>query len=301
MKVVALRIAVALTLLTAVFAQTQLGCQLTQDKCSGNGVCEVNGYCTCYPNFLGESCQTAAKKTLKKGALGKGFITFWVLFWILLNCLLPLIIFAIVKYAQDKDCSDINSLLRDVCEAACCCFVGEKQARRRPDSVPIPKGVSLLEEVKDEPVNEELKLAEPSKNSPSQIELEKLQSSQPPENAGVVKLPSIHPKPSKVVYSYGDQNNQPELQAGVPQVFDLFRSDDLQMAEFEGIIKYKFKTHNSIERDLKDMLKTIGVDDLLNDQSKKLAETLADLEKKLNLPADKKLTDSNLFANLNTK
>lgn len=300
MKLVALQLAVALALLAAAACQTQYGCQLSGNNCSGNGLCELSGYCTCYPNFTGESCQTAVKKTMKKGSLGKGFITFWVLFWILLNCLLPLFICVIVKYAKDKDCSDIKSLLRDVCQAVCCCFVGDRipPPRQEPS---VSKGPSLLDEVKEEPQQQELKLAEASKNSASQIELEKLQSSQPPDQEAIRKLPSIHPKPSKVIYTHGDDGNQPELVDEKPQVFELFRSEDLQALEFEGVTKYKFKTHNSIEKDMKTMLKSAGIDDLLGDRPKKVEETLLGLEKVLKLPADKKLTEDTLFDKLKTK
>lgn len=306
MKQKVLQLAVAFILLAVAVAQTQYGCQLSQNKCSGNGVCELSGYCTCSPNFTGESCETAVKKTMMKGSLGKGFITFWVLFWILLNFLLPFIICAIIKYSKDKDCSDIKSILADVCEAVCCCFTGSKRSRQPFVSSSAPKGESLIEEgivreVKDQPANQELKLAEPSKNSPSQIELEKLNSSQAPENAGsgIVKLPSIHPKPSKVVYSHRKESSNVEQQQEKPQVFELFHSDELQMAEFEGVIKYKFKTHNSLDKDMKDMLKSIGVNDLLSGNNKKLEETLATLEQKLNLAQDKKLNDSNLFDKIN--
>lgn len=306
MKPKVLQLAVAFILLTVAVAQTQYGCQLSQNKCSGNGVCELSGYCTCSTNFAGESCEIPVKKTLKKGSLGKGFITFWVLFWILLNFLLPFVICAIIKYAKDKDCSDIKSILGDVCEAVCCCFTGNKQSRRPFEAASAPKGLSLVEEdmvkeVKEEPANQELKLAEPSKNSPSQIELEKLHSSQPPENSGsgVVKLPSIHPKPSKVVYSHRKESSHIELPQEKPQVFELFNSDLLQNAEFEGVMKYKFKTHNSLDRDMKDMLKSLGVDDLLGNKNKNVEETLATLEQKLKLGQDKKLKDSNLFDKIN--
>jgi hypothetical protein len=111
-----------LSLLSLATAQTEYGCRLSNNNCNGNGLCELNGVCTCKPGYLGESCEIPSGKKFMNGSQGKGFITFWVLFWILLNLLLPLLICIIINYLKEKNCQLLKELKEMCCDSMCCCL-----------------------------------------------------------------------------------------------------------------------------------------------------------------------------------
>ena len=102
---------------------TKLGCLLsTSNACNGKGVCERTGICTCNEGYYGENCETEIKATFKKEGVGKGFIAGWTIFWIFLNFALPIVIFIMIKYLNDKNCDTIKEIWKDCLEAFCCCF-----------------------------------------------------------------------------------------------------------------------------------------------------------------------------------
>lgn len=102
---------------------TKLGCLLTtSNACNGKGVCERTGICTCNEGYYGENCETQIQSTFKKEGVGKGFIAGWTIFWIFLNFALPIVIFIMIKYLNDKNCDTIKEIWKDCLEAFCCCF-----------------------------------------------------------------------------------------------------------------------------------------------------------------------------------
>lgn len=102
---------------------TKLGCLLTSSNaCNGKGVCERTGICTCNEGYYGENCETQIQSTFKKEGVGKGFIAGWTIFWIFLNFALPIVIFIMIKYLNDKNCDTIKEIWKDCLEAFCCCF-----------------------------------------------------------------------------------------------------------------------------------------------------------------------------------
>ena len=122
----------ALLLLTGlpslVCSQLEFGCQAAAYTCSGHGICEKSGYCTCHIGFVGEKCEVRSPRGLKREGLGKNFVTFWVLFWVLLNLSLPLLFFCAVQYCQAKNCKPVAELCKVALEAVCCCFSFEKKS-----------------------------------------------------------------------------------------------------------------------------------------------------------------------------
>lgn len=102
---------------------TKLGCMLTTaNACNNQGICERTGICTCNEGYFGENCESKIQSTFKKEGLGKGFIAGWTIFWIFLNFALPIVIFIMIKYLNEKNCDTIKEIYRDCLEAFCCCF-----------------------------------------------------------------------------------------------------------------------------------------------------------------------------------
>ena len=120
-------------LFSVVFAVTQYGCRLSNSNCSGNGYCELTGICTCKSDYIGDNCEKKVDKIFKQGKLGKGFITFWVLFWVCLNLFIPFLIFLLIKYCKDKNCDEIKNLMETCREAVFCCF--KKKENESPDNL----------------------------------------------------------------------------------------------------------------------------------------------------------------------
>ena len=89
-----------LCLIGAALGQTKYGCQLDKDLCGEHGFCEKFGFCTCHEGYYGEKCDAKMQNKALKTDLAKGFVTFWVIFWIALNCLIPYLICLMIAYLQ---------------------------------------------------------------------------------------------------------------------------------------------------------------------------------------------------------
>jgi len=102
---------------------TNIGCLLNAtNKCNGRGVCERTGLCTCNEGFTGDNCENQINSTFKKEGVGKGFIAGWTIFWIFLNFALPIVIYIMIKYLNEKNCDSLKEIFKDCTEAFCCCF-----------------------------------------------------------------------------------------------------------------------------------------------------------------------------------
>lgn len=109
----------------------QYGCQLTLSNCTGNGICRDDGLCICGDGYLGENCELKVAYSPIYGQLGKSFIAGWIIFWVLLNTLVPYLIFLLILYCKKKNSSDLKEHFWDCYEACCCCIMPPSMKKKR--------------------------------------------------------------------------------------------------------------------------------------------------------------------------
>ena len=112
--------------------QAQFGCQLTLTNCTSQGICRQDGLCQCFSGYIGENCEIKTGLTEVYGTLGKNFIAGWVFFWIILNLLVPYLIYLMILYCRKHDGQDLKEHFWDCYEAACCCIMPPNKRRQRP-------------------------------------------------------------------------------------------------------------------------------------------------------------------------
>lgn len=102
-------------------AVCQFGCQLSLSNCTSNGLCRPDGVCNCFQGFIGENCEIKTSFVFKSGGIGKNDIAFWVLFWVLVNFLVPYILYlGVLSIRKERGKSQLAEHCRDVGEACCC-------------------------------------------------------------------------------------------------------------------------------------------------------------------------------------
>lgn len=118
-------VCIALMLMSTARCQGTYGCQVAGSNntdCSGHGLCEQFGICTCVEGYFGEACDKNLQSQTYKSDLAKGFITFWVLFWIIINLLVPYLICLLIMYLKEKNCNTVKEHFSECRKALCCCF-----------------------------------------------------------------------------------------------------------------------------------------------------------------------------------
>lgn len=102
-------------------AVCQFGCQLSLSNCTSNGLCRPDGVCNCFQGFIGENCEIKTSFVFKSEGIGKSDIAFWVIFWVVINFLVPYILYlGVLSMRKEKGKSRLKEHCRDVGEACCC-------------------------------------------------------------------------------------------------------------------------------------------------------------------------------------
>ena len=231
----------------SVLGQTLYGCRLSNSNCSGNGYCELSGICTCKADYSGDNCETKIGKAFVTGSKGKGFVTFWVLFWVILNLLVPFLIYLAIKYFKDKNCDENKEVLQNIKTAICCCIKSKDGEAPRKSTT---QNFGVIK------ANEENERDELANLSEREIDPEQAERSQQEKDKGIAATDSqllkliksskgIHDGLKKIKEKFKKEEQSGERVSGTSKILET-AALSLPSITAAGEIKRQKKLHHDL-------------------------------------------------------